>query len=179
MSEQQEAWDNEDEDQGETAEHPANPATVPQSPPDMVTVRLSMEERLNMSIQMTLLMDEKKAKKEEVLQLNRSCKNLQEQIDAFSICVRTGVKEVKADDQQDLLQQPVGGQAAAAQFSEMADAAAKASPEATAETNAVDALNEMAADAQAAAGVPAPSEGFETSAEELGRQAGRKRKQAA
>src|SRR4051812_17809115 len=96
----QEAWDNEDEEVG-AAEHPAEPALVEQSPPDMVTVRLSMEERLNMSIQMTLLMDEKKAKKEEVLQLNRSCKNLQERIDAFSICVRTGVKEVKADDQQD------------------------------------------------------------------------------
>lgn len=114
----------EDQEDGQEAEHPADPATVPQSPPATVTVPLSKEERLNMSVRMTLLMDEKKGYKEEVLKLNRACKNLDKEIETLAIAVRTNCKEVQADNpQQDLLTQGVGPEVAAASFRELAKAA--------------------------------------------------------
>lgn len=183
-------WENiedEDQDEGGEAEHPANPATTPQAPPEMVTVPISKEERLNMSVRLTLLMFERKGYKEDVLKLNRKCKNLDKEIEALATAVRTNCKEVPANEaQQDLLRQAgegVGGDAAAQSFKDLAEKAAadlaasegpKEPPEWQPFMHSEDCPVKLNPLETCSCGFAKGQEDFEASEEELAKQSGRK-----
>jgi hypothetical protein len=89
----------------------------------MITVQISKEERLNLSMRAFMLMDEVKVKKEEMKELGKEVKKTTAEIEKIATWVRTGTKEVPNGEQQDLLQQPVGAQAAADAFKDLANKA--------------------------------------------------------
>ena len=137
--------DDDAEGYGDEAEHPAEPATKPPAPAAMRTVEIGKEERLNLAIQMTGLMEDVKLKEEEASRVRKQIKELKETIDRYSTYIRTGTKEIPAD-QGDLFH-PDAGKAPAQALQDLAD--------------------EVEGDGED------DSEAFEASAEELGKQSGR------
>jgi hypothetical protein len=177
----------EDQDEQEEGGRIAEPATKPPAPPDTITVEIGPGERLNLAVKMVHLMDEQKLEKKEAAKHAKKVKELQEEIDGLALAIRTGTKEMPNGEQQSLLDQPVGQEAAAATFGDLAKQAeaAAAAAEAPAEWKPEHhpdtcpakkgPLHGCACGWNKAHGGPVAEEEFEASAEELEKQGGRKR----
>jgi chromosome segregation ATPase len=148
--------------EGEDAEHPAEPATYPIPPKEKLTefVSLSMEEIAEKGKLMARKLLEVEGLKNERADLNGEIKECEEEITKLRNAINAGQVEVPVV-QQDLLRQPVGAQAAARAFEEMAaDAKAAAGQEPAGDPEAEARLNAMAAKIQAENGIDAPGPGF-------------------
>jgi hypothetical protein len=147
--------------EGTDAEHPANPATYPIPPAEKLTQYsvLTVEEIANKSKVMVGKMKWVEKLKADRTELNGEIKELDEEIAKLRDIIDSGQVEVPVE-QQDLLRQPVGAQAAARAFEKMAEDAKAASQEPTADAEAEARLNDMAAKIQAENGVDAPGPSF-------------------
>lgn len=184
-----------DMEEGQEAEHPADPATVPQSEkkPDTVLVDLTLEERANAALRACEKWDEIQVIKEQVGKLNTRKKVLEKEHMILAKQGITGKAEV-AVDQVDMFRRPkgeaVGTDTAAKTFDQLAKDAEAANAAAEAETpswkpeqHAADCpakqgpLHPCAASCSwnKAHGGPVAEEPFEASEVELGAQAGRKK----
>lgn len=191
--------DDQDLDNQEEPGHPANNATVPQGEPKTLTivVDLTLEERGNAGIRAAEKFDAIQALKEEVAKINARKKLLEKDHATLSKQALTGKAEVAAD-QVDMFRrprgeagEPVGGDAAAQTFTDLAEKAAAdlAASEATeppswkpehhhascpAKAGPLHECNCGWNAAQGAGPVAVPADPFEASEEELAKQSGRK-----
>lgn len=181
-----------DHDEDGEAEHPANPATIPQgeTKPETVIVDLSLEERANAALRACEKWDEILSIEEQVSKLNARKKLVKKEHAILAKQGLTGKAEV-AVDQVDMFRRPagegapVGADAAAATFKDLA-AASKAAEAAmepsswTPEHHQADCeakrgpLNDCSCGWNKAHGGPVAEGAFEASEDELAKQSGRK-----
>lgn len=183
--------DDDFEDEQEETSGIAKNATVPQAAPDMIDVPIGAGEKLNLSLRAFDLMDENKVKTKEASKLRKAIKANQEEIDKIATWVRTGVKQVPNGEQQNLLEQAVGPEAAAAAFEDLGKSAEAAlaatggqagAPAEWQPQNHKDGcpakqgpLHACSCGWNKAHGGPVAEEPFETSPAELEKQSGRKK----
>lgn len=162
-------------------DHPSDPATVPIQPQPKLSefVALSAEEMAEKGKILAKKLVAIEGLEEERKDINHQIKDLETEVVKLRNALISGTIEVMTE-QTDLLRQPVGGQAAAEAFTEMARDAEQASQEGAAavqgDDQAVAELNQMAADIQA--GVPGtePSEAFQNDIENFKAEKAAKRK---
>ena len=168
-----EDWDNIEQPDKETSpvlvsqedaepgpDHPSDPALVPLQPEKQFShfVALSIEEQAEKGKLLAKRLKEIEGLEEERKDINHQIKELDDEVTQLRNALISGTVEVMTE-QTDLLRQPVGPESAAAQFADMAKAAETAQ-EAPAEVQAIENLNQMAADIQAGKPGTEPSEAF-------------------
>lgn len=132
--------DDDMDEEGQEAEHPADPATAPQGEkkPDTVIIDLSLEEKANAAMRACQKWDEIEALKEQVSKLNARKKVLEKEHRILSKQGLTGKAEVAAD-QVDMFRRPkgegeaVGADTASKTFDQLAKDAEAANSAAEAE----------------------------------------------
>ena len=161
-----------------SADHPADPAVypIPVKPALSTYVALSVEEMAEKGKLLARKLKEIAGLEEERKDINHQIKDVTDEVDKLAAALNSGTVEVLTE-QQDLLRSPVGGEAAAAAFTEMARDAEQASQAGGQEgKEAIDELNAKAEEVQTAAGVAEPSQEFKDSVAEFKANKGKKSK---